>query len=101
MALHESCLRSVELRSQCAMISKNGRIHMASYEWKDGRFHNVIDLPENYEVRDFSTGDYLPSKSEFDVGKYDEIRIKGSQGVRKINFETWNCFQPKYTVNAI
>ena len=56
------------------MISKNGRIHMASYEWKDGRFHNVIDLPENYEVRDFSTGDYLPSKSEFDVGKYDEIR---------------------------
>ena len=47
---------------------------MVQIKWEMGRFHNVIDLPEEYEVRDLTTGVYRPSKSEYDVGKYDENR---------------------------
>ena len=47
---------------------------MIPLEWEAGRFHNVIDLPEDYEVRDLTTGVYQPSESEYDIGKYDENR---------------------------
>ena len=47
---------------------------MVPIEWEAGKFHNVIDLPEDYEVRDLTTGVYQPSKSEYDIGKYDENR---------------------------
>ena len=47
---------------------------MVPIEWEAGRFHNVIDLPEDYEVRDLTTGVYQPSESEYDIGKYDENR---------------------------
>ena len=47
---------------------------MVPIEWEAGRFHNVIDLPEEYEVRDLTTGVYQPSEFEYDIGKYDENR---------------------------
>ena len=47
---------------------------MVPIEWEAGKFHNVIDLPEDYEVRDLTTGVYQPSESEYDIGKYDENR---------------------------
>ena len=36
-----------------------------------GGYHPVVYLPEEYEVRDFTTGEYVPSEFEFDIGKYD------------------------------
>jgi murein DD-endopeptidase MepM/ murein hydrolase activator NlpD len=42
--------------------------------WQTGRYHPVVHLPEEYEVRDFTTGNDSPSKYEFDIGRYDEIR---------------------------
>lgn len=43
-------------------------------KWQTGRYHPVVDLPETYEVRDFTTGDYRPSEFEYDIGRYDELR---------------------------
>lgn len=43
-------------------------------QWQTGRYHPVVDLPEHYEVRDFTGGDYTPSKMTYDIGKYDELR---------------------------
>ena len=43
-------------------------------EWQTGRYHPVVNLPEEYEVRDFTKGSYEPSEFEYDIGKYDELR---------------------------
>ena len=43
-------------------------------KWQTGRYHPVVHLPNEYEVRDFTGGDYTPSKLEFDIGRYDELR---------------------------
>ena len=43
-------------------------------EWQTGSYHPVVFLPDEYEVRDFTTGEYLPSEFEFDIGRYDELR---------------------------
>jgi len=43
-------------------------------DWGSNHYHPVVHLPDEYEVRDFTTGDYSPSKFEFDIGRYDEIR---------------------------
>ena len=43
-------------------------------DWGSYDFHPVVHLPDEYEVRDFTTGDYSPSKSEYDIGRYDELR---------------------------
>ena len=43
-------------------------------KWQTGRYHPVVHLPDEYEVRDFTTGDYTPSEYEFDIGRYDELR---------------------------
>jgi murein DD-endopeptidase MepM/ murein hydrolase activator NlpD len=42
--------------------------------WQTESYHPVVYLPEEYEVRDFTTGNYSPSKFEYDIGKYDELR---------------------------
>ena len=34
----------------------------------------MVHLPEEYEVRDFTSGDDTPSKYEYDIGRYDELR---------------------------
>jgi len=47
---------------------------MTPIKWDVRRFHYVIDLPEEVEVRDLTTGVYEPSKSEYDIGRYDENR---------------------------
>ena len=39
-----------------------------------GDYHPIVNLPEEYEVRDFTTGEYAPSEFEFDIGRYDELR---------------------------
>ena len=43
-------------------------------EWRTGDYHPVVDLPDEYEVRDFTTGKYTPSNFEYDIGRYDELR---------------------------
>ena len=43
-------------------------------EWRTGDYHPVVDLPDEYEVRDFPTGKYTPSNFEYDIGRYDELR---------------------------
>jgi len=42
--------------------------------WQTELYHPVVNLPKDYEVRDFTTGKYEPSKFEFDIGRYDELR---------------------------
>ena len=43
-------------------------------KWQTGRYHPVVDLPNEYEVRDFTGGNYTQSKFEYDIGRYDELR---------------------------
>jgi murein DD-endopeptidase MepM/ murein hydrolase activator NlpD len=43
-------------------------------KWQTGRYHPVVNLPNEYEVRDFTGGNYTPSKFEYDIGRYDELR---------------------------
>jgi len=43
-------------------------------DWGSIDFHPVVHLPDEYEVRDFTSGEYSPSKYEFDIGRYDELR---------------------------
>jgi len=43
-------------------------------EWAAHDYHPIVHLPDDYEVRDFTSGDYSPSKYEFDIGRYDELR---------------------------
>jgi murein DD-endopeptidase MepM/ murein hydrolase activator NlpD len=43
-------------------------------KWQTGRYHPVVDLPNQYEVRDFTGGNYTPSRFEYDIGRYDELR---------------------------
>jgi len=42
--------------------------------WKTGSYHPVVHLPDEYEVRDFTSGDDSPSKYVYDIGRYDELR---------------------------
>ena len=42
--------------------------------WLTGNYHPVVFLPDEYEVRDFTTGNYIPSECDFDIGRYDELR---------------------------
>ena len=43
-------------------------------DWRTEDYHPVVYLPDEYEVRDFTNGEYSPSEYEFDIGKYDELR---------------------------
>ena len=43
-------------------------------KWTSHDYHPVVHLPDEYEVRDFTSGKYSPSKYEFDIGRYDELR---------------------------
>ena len=43
-------------------------------KWQTGQYHPVVHLPEDYEIRDFTTSNYGPSEYEFDIGRYDELR---------------------------
>ena len=43
-------------------------------KWQTSKYHPIVDLPKEYEVRDFTKGNYEPSKFEYDIGKYDELR---------------------------
>ena len=42
--------------------------------WRTEDYHPVVYLPDEYEVRDFTNGEYSPSEYEFDIGRYDELR---------------------------
>ena len=42
--------------------------------WKNNDYHPVVELPENYDVLDLSINPWIPSKTEFSIGKYDEVR---------------------------
>ena len=47
---------------------------MAGIDFAKEYWHQTVDLPDEYQVRDFTTGDDSPSKFEFDIGRYDEVR---------------------------
>ena len=49
-------------------------IRVAMVKWETGDYHPVVFLPDEYEVRDFTNGEYSPSEHEFDIGRYDELR---------------------------
>lgn len=49
-------------------------IRMDMVRWETGDYHPVVFLPDEYEVRDFTNGEYSPSEYEFDIGRYDELR---------------------------
>ncbi|MEE3113889.1 MAG: peptidoglycan DD-metalloendopeptidase family protein [Candidatus Thermoplasmatota archaeon] len=42
--------------------------------WSAQDYHPVVNLPENYTVLDLSGGIWIPPKTEYSVGKYDEVR---------------------------
>ncbi len=42
--------------------------------WKNNAYHSVVELPDNYTVLDLSVNPWIPSKTEFSIGKYDEVR---------------------------
>ena len=48
---------------------------MAGIDFAKEHWHPTVDLPDEYEVRDFTTGDDSPSEFEFDIGRYDEIPV--------------------------
>ena len=50
---------------------------MAIIKWQTGQYHPVVHLPEDYEIRDFTTGNYGPSEFEFDIGRYDDTNGDG------------------------
>ena len=43
-------------------------------DWKKNDYHPVVALPDNYSVLDLSVNPWTPSKTEFSIGKYDEVR---------------------------
>ena len=42
--------------------------------WKYNDYHSVVELSDNYTVLDLSVNPWIPSKTEFSIGKYDEVR---------------------------
>ena len=42
--------------------------------WEKNDYHSIVDLPDNYTVLDLSVNPWVPSKTEFSIGKYDEVR---------------------------
>ena len=42
--------------------------------WEKNDYHSIVDLPDNYTVLDLSVNPWIPSKTEFSIGKYDEVR---------------------------
>ena len=42
-------------------------------DWRTEDYHPVVYLPDEYEVRDFTNGEYSPSEYEFDIGRYDAV----------------------------
>jgi murein DD-endopeptidase MepM/ murein hydrolase activator NlpD len=42
--------------------------------WEKNAYHSIVDLPDNYTVLDLSVNPWVPSKTEFSIGKYDEVR---------------------------
>ncbi len=51
---------------------KAGTIFMI--DGNTGNFHPVVILPEKYTVLDLSGGLWTPSRTEFSIGKYNEVR---------------------------
>ena len=43
-------------------------------KWEKNDYHSIVDLPDNYTVLDLSVNPWIPSKTEFSIGKYDEVR---------------------------
>ena len=43
-------------------------------DWDSHEFHPVVYMPEDYTILDLSGGTWTPPKTEYSVGKYDELR---------------------------
>ena len=42
--------------------------------WSAQEYHSVVNLPPEYTILDLSGGTWTPPKTEYSVGKYDEVR---------------------------
>ena len=42
--------------------------------WSAQEYHSVVHLPPEYTILDLSGGTWTPPKTEYSVGKYDEVR---------------------------
>ena len=42
--------------------------------WSTQDYHSVVHLPEEYTILNLSGGTWTPPKTEYSVGKYDEVR---------------------------
>ena len=42
--------------------------------WSAQEYHSVVHLPQEYTILDLSGGTWTPPKTEYSVGKYDEVR---------------------------
>ena len=47
---------------------------MGDIDFGKVNWHVTVDLPDEYEVRDFTKGDDSPSTFEYDIGRYNEVR---------------------------
>lgn len=62
-------------RSREVTVKQFGSVDMTGeIDWNSHQFSPVVDLPEEYEVRDFTEGRWKPPELEFSIGKYDEVR---------------------------
>ena len=43
-------------------------------DWDSHEFHPVVEMPDDYTILDLSGGTWTPPKTEYSVGKYDELR---------------------------
>ena len=43
-------------------------------QWGNFQFHQVVSLPEEYDILDLTSGEVPSHSSEFAIGKYDEVR---------------------------
>jgi len=43
-------------------------------DWSAQEYHSAVHLPEEYTILDLSGGIWTPPKTEYSVGKYDEVR---------------------------
>ncbi len=49
-------------------------LRQSMVDWSAQEYHSVVHLPEEYTILDLSGGTWTPPKTEYSVGKYDEVR---------------------------
>ena len=52
----------------------NGVLRMPEINWDNQNFSPVVNLPRDYTVLDLSINPWEPSRTDFYIGKYNEVR---------------------------